>query len=187
MTRALILVAEGFQDEEFIYPYYRMREEGWEVTVAARNKNVRGKFGVPPRASMMISELIGLVLAPMPYDVLFIPGGFESPDRMREIPVVLSIVRHMNDEGKTIGAICHGPSVLISAGIVRNRRVTGYNAIKPDLINAGGIVSEMPQAVEVDGNLVTGHHYAANAPFMKALIEVERQRGGWKEQHVSTF
>lgn len=184
MTRALILVAEGFQDEEFIYPYYRMLEEGWEVTVAARNKNVRGKFGYPPPASMMFEELPHL---PPEFDVLFIPGGFESPDRMRENTRVTNIVRAMNSAGNTIGAICHGPSVLISAGIVRNRRVTGYNAIKPDLINAGGIVNEMPQAVEVDGNLVTGHHYAANAPFMKALIQVENTKNGWREQHSSTF
>lgn len=184
MTRSLILVAEGFQDEEFIYPYYRMLEEGWEVTVAARNKNVRGKFGVPPRASMMFEELPYL---PPEFDVLFIPGGFESPDRMREHPRVQNVVRAMNAAGCTIGAICHGPSVLISAGIVRNRRVTGYNAIKPDLINAGGIVSDMPQAVEVDGNLVTGHHYAANAPFMKALIQVENTKNGWREQHASNF
>lgn len=183
MTRALILVAEGFQDEEFIYPYYRMLEEGWEVTVAARNKNVRGKFGYPPPASIMFDD----PMFPCDADVLFIPGGFESPDRMRENAKVMAAVRGMNSLGCTIGAICHGPSVLISAGIVRNRRVTGYNAIKPDLINAGGIVNEMPQAVEVDGNLVTGHHYAANAPFMKALIQVENTKNGWREQHASNF
>ena len=183
MKRALILVAEGFQDEEFIYPYYRMLEEGWEVTVAARNKDVRGKFGVPPRASLTFDHLNGFAQT----DVLFIPGGFESPDRMREHKMVQIIVRDMNARGCTIGAICHGASVLISAGIVRGRRVTGYSAIKPDLINAGGIVNEMPQAVEVDGNLVTGDHYASNAPFMRALIQVENTKNGWREQHASNF
>ena len=181
MTRALILVAEGFQDEEFIYPYYRMLEEGWEVIVAARNKDVRGKFGVPPRAGYLFSDFFPKA------DLLFIPGGFESPDRMREHAGVQNLVRDMNSRGCTIGAICHGASVLISAGIVRGRRVTGYSAIKPDLVNAGGIVNDMPQAVEVDGNLVTAHHYAANAPFMKALIHVENTKNGWREQHASNF
>ena len=162
MTRALILVERGFQDEEFVYPYYRMLEEGWKVDVATpTGEDVLGKYGVPARATAKIDATAN-------YDVLVVPGGFESPDRLRANVSVQLLVRRHNDAGKLIAAICHGPWVLISAVIVHGRRLTGYDSIAPDLINAGAYYTG--ESVTVDRNLITARHYRDNGYFMKALI-----------------
>lgn len=164
-TRAVILVAAGFQDEEFVYPYYRMLEEGWSVDVAAAGaEEVRGKYGVPARQNKTINALFA-----SDYDLVFIPGGFECPDRLRMIPDVQRFVQDMNTLGKIIASICHGPWVLISSDIVKYRKLTGYYSIKVDLRNAGATVSDDP--VVRDGNLITADHYGNNGPFMRKVIE----------------
>lgn len=162
MTRALILVERGFQDEEYVYPYYRMLEEGWQVDVATpTGDDVHGKYGVPARATAKID-------ATSIYDVLIVPGGFESPDRLRMIDEVRLLVANHDREGRLIAAICHGPCVLVSAGILRGRRVTGYESIGVDLHNAGAYYTG--ESVTVDRNLITARHYRDNGYFMKALI-----------------
>ena len=165
MIRAAILVESGFQDEEFVYPYYRMLEEGWQVNVASPDGAVRlGKYGVPARATRMIGNL-----KVEDHDALVIPGGFESPDRLRMNEYATNFVRSMNAHGKLVAAICHGPWVLISAGIVKARYVTGYASIKDDLVNAGALYTGAP--VTLDANLVTAQHYRDNGQFMKALTQ----------------
>ncbi|HDD34035.1 MAG TPA: protease, partial [Thermofilaceae archaeon] len=82
-----------------------------------------------------------------------IPGGY-SPDYLRIDEKVLSFVKRMYEMGKVVAAICHGPQVLISAGLVKGKRVTAYKAVKDDLINAGAMFENVP-AVR-DGNLITG-------------------------------
>jgi protease I len=82
-----------------------------------------------------------------------IPGGF-SPDFLRVNHGVLTLLRAANAKGKIIAAICHGPWVLISAGLVAGKRATGYSAVRDDLVNAGAQYVDMP-AVR-DGNVITG-------------------------------
>ncbi|MDQ7081825.1 MAG: DJ-1/PfpI family protein [Aquificota bacterium] len=80
------------------------------------------------------------------------PGGY-APDRLRRYREVLDTVRNHHEEGKLVCAVCHGPWVLISARVVKGRKVTGFHAIRDDLENAGAIYTGEP--VEVDGNLIT--------------------------------
>lgn len=164
MKRAVIITASNFQDEEFTYPYYRMLEEGYHVDVATPGKeNVTGKYGVPSRPTMDTMNVMA-----DNYDLVLIPGGFEAPDRLRIRKEVLAFVRAMFEQGKLVAAICHGPWVCISAGIVRGKKITGFIAIADDLKNAGGEYLE--QDVVVDGNLITSPHYRNNGDFMKAII-----------------
>jgi protease I len=163
--KAVIITAQNFQDEEFTYPYYRMKEEGWTVDVATPDKaETFGKYGVPARANKDTKDLKA-----SDYDVVIIPGGFEAPDRLRIRKEVLAFVKDMFDAKKLVAAICHGPWVCISAGIIRGRKVTGFLAIKDDLVNAGGIYLE--QDVVVDGNLISSPHYRNNGDFMKVIIK----------------
>jgi protease I len=163
--RAVILVERGFQDEEFIYPYYRMQEAGWSVAVATPfDVDVRGKYGVPVRSDAMLRTIL-----PDDFDAVLIPGGFECPDRLRIMPEVQKFVRAMDAAGKLIAAICHGPWVCISAGIVRGRNMAGYQSLRDDLTNAGAHYSHA--AVVTDGNLITADHYRSLGPFMKSVIE----------------
>lgn len=164
MTRAVIITAANFQDEEFTYPYYRMLEEGYLVDVATPGKeNVTGKYGVPSRPTIDTMDLKA-----ENYDLVVIPGGFEAPDRLRIRKEVLTFVREMFEQGKLVAAICHGPWVCISAKIVRGKKMTGFMAIADDLINAGADYLE--QDVVIDGNLISSPHYRNNGDFMKAVI-----------------
>lgn len=177
MTRAVILVESGFQDEEGIYAYHRMVEEGWHVDVATpsvRRKYgkvvtglpicVYGKFGVPMAVTKATEDL-----AVMDYDLVVIPGGFVSPDMLRMRPEVLSFVSAMFRTGKLVAAICHGPWVLISAGIMKGVRATCYASLKDDLINAGAIyVDNVPVVTHM--NIITAPHYAQNGLFMKTVV-----------------
>ena len=179
-TRAAILVAQGFQDEEFVYPYYRMQEEGWEVDVLTPGGlRVTGKYGIPARATRAVESTFEAN-----YRAIVIPGGFESPDRLRMIADVRAKVRAHFDSGALIAAICHGPWVCISAGVVKGKRVTGYTSIKDDLVNAGGMYQDDP--VVTDGNLITAQHYRDNGAFMRAVVRyVNTQHvGPWLETHA---
>ena len=125
MKRVAIIVAQNFQDEEFVYPYYRIMEEGWRVDVATpTGQDMMGKYGVPARATIATADL-----KVSDFDCVLLPGGFESPDRLRIRPEVLQFVREMDEAGKLVAAICHGPWILISAGLVKGRKVTGYMSI----------------------------------------------------------
>ena len=165
MKRVVIIVAQNFQDEEFVYPYYRVQEEGMHLEVATPGgQKMIGKYGVPARATMSTDNLKA-----SDFDGVILPGGFESPDRLRVRPEVLRFVREMDEAGKLVAAICHGPWVLISAGVVKGRRVTGYMSIADDLKNAGA--KYVQEDLVVDGNLISAPHYKNNGVFMKAVIE----------------
>ncbi len=165
MKRVAIIVAQNFQDEEFVYPYYRIMEEGWQADVATpTGQDMMGKYGVPARATMSTNDLKA-----SDFDCVLLPGGFESPDRLRIRPEVLQFVREMDEAGKLVAAICHGPWILISAGLVKGRKVTGYMSIADDLKNAGAVYME--EDLVIDGNLISAPHYRDNGTFMKAVIE----------------
>jgi protease I len=78
----------------------------------------------------------------------------------------------MAESGKLVAAICHGPWILISAGVVKGRKVTGYMSIADDLKNAGALYQE--QDLVIDGNLISAPHYKNNGEFMKAVVAALR-------------
>ncbi len=165
MKKAVIITAQNFQDEEFTYPYYRLLEEGVTVDVATPDKApVFGKYGVPARPTIDTKDLKA-----SDYDLVVLPGGFEAPDSLRIRKEVLAFVKEMYETGKLVAAICHGPWICVSAGIMRGRKATGFMSIADDIRNAGATYLE--QDVVVDGNLITSPHYRNNGDFMKMTIK----------------
>ena len=165
----VILVAQNFQDEEVIYPYYRLLEEGFHVDIATpKGEIMYGKYGVPIRKALDLKNI-----QVNQYDAVILPGGFESPDRLRWRDEVKHFVHGMFHSQKLIAAICHGPWIAISAGIIKNKKLTGYMSIQDDIVNAGGIYQE--KSVVIDGNLITSPHYDQNGDFMKAVINYLKQ------------
>lgn len=163
--RAVIITAQGFQDEEYIYPYYRLLEAGFEVDVATKEKQiVYGKWGNPAKPTICTTELDS-----EKYDLVLLPGGFEAPDRVRLYTEVLDFVKKMDDEKKLVAAICHGPWILISAGVTSGRKMTAYWSIEADVKNSGAEYLHKAPVV-VDGNLITSPHYNNNADFMKEVV-----------------
>lgn len=102
------------------------------------------------------------------YDLVLIPGGFEAPDRVRQVPEILEFIRQMNKQKKVISAFCHGPWVLISARIVKGKKIAGYIGIKDDINNAGAIYTDQPAVT--DGNIITARHPRDVGDLMKAIL-----------------
>jgi protease I len=165
MVKAVAILAEDdYEDLELWYPYYRLLEAGHEVKVigSGRKTVFASKHGYEVRAEMNASDVDSV-----DFDAVVIPGGF-APDRLRRVPAVNELVRRMFKEGKVVAAICHAPSVLISANVLKGRKVTCFVSIKDDVMNAGARYKD--QAVVVDGNLITSRFPADLPEFMKALL-----------------
>lgn len=182
--RVAIIVAHEFEDVELLYPFLRLSEEGAEVIIvpveaglhprpSVKDKPVTGRYGTPIPLEVFeeggryaIKKIGQIDLEDL--DALIIPGGF-SPDALRLVPEVLELVRKAYEHGKIIAAICHGPQVLISAGLVKGKKVTSYVAVKDDLINAGAIFVDEP-AVR-DGNIMPGRVPDDLPEFCQMIIE----------------
>ena len=164
MKKAVIITAQNFQDEEVLYPYYRFKEEGIIVDIATPDGiECFGKYGVPARGNVDTKDL-----KVEDYDIVVLPGGFEAPDRLRLRKEVLEFVKKMYENGKLVAAICHGPWICISAGILKGKRATAFISIADDVRNAGA--EYIDKDVVVDGNLITSPHYRNNGDFMKAIL-----------------
>jgi len=144
----LILAGPEYEDLEIWYPKLRVQEAGYRTVVAGLGeKSYSGKHGYPCPVDANIrdvraADFVG-VLA---------PGGW-APDKIRRDPDVLSRVREMHEAGKVVATICHGPWILISAGIVKGRRMTSTVGIRDDLVNAGAQWVDEP--VVIDGNIIS--------------------------------
>ncbi|MEA2016245.1 MAG: type 1 glutamine amidotransferase domain-containing protein [Actinomycetota bacterium] len=145
----LIMIENGYRDEEAIYPYYRFMESGYDVKVVGpeKNKEYRGKYGTTLKSDLLPDEV-----EPGNIAALIIPGG-NAPDKMRTKKDMVELVKKIHLQKKVIGAICHGGWMLVEADIVKGRKVTGYIAIATDLRNAGG--QYLDREVIADGNIVT--------------------------------
>lgn len=164
MKKAVIILAAGVEDTEFAYPYYRLQEAGFKVDVATKGKkDTTGKWGLPITATVDAE-----VIKEADYDAVVIPGGYESPDRVRQIANVLQLLRDFDAKQKLIASVCHGPWVLISAGIVKGRRLTCYAGCRDDLINAGATYLDAP--VVTDGNIVTAPHFRNNPEWLRETL-----------------
>ncbi len=171
MKKAVIITAEGFEDEEVIYPVIRLKEAGFDVHIATKEKKlVNGRLNFPLELIVRYYGTLvdSLSLDQKNYDLVLIPGGFEAPDRVRQIPQVLKFVRDMHKKKKIVSAFCHGPWVLISAGILKGKKATCYPGIVDDLKNAGAIYINKPAVI--DGNIITARHPRDVGDLMKSIL-----------------
>jgi len=147
--KAAVLVEDYFDERELIFPLYRLKELGFEVElVGPEVKEYHGKQGFRIAAAVKANPSRA-----EEYDLIWIPGGY-APDRLRRSREILELVRRAYLSGKVIAAVCHAPWVLISAGVIRGKKVAAFYAIHDDVKNAGGILVE-DEAIR-DGNLITG-------------------------------
>jgi len=162
--RALIIADDDYEDLELWYPRLRLEEAGCRVVVAGRERGcvMTGKHGYPCTADAGIAHVRS-----GHYDALVLPGGF-APDRLRRDPNVRRLVREFNDDRKPIAMICHGGWIAISAGIVRERRLTGSAGIQDDLVNAGARWEDAP--VVCDGHLISARGPRDLPAFLRALL-----------------
>ena len=164
----VILIAEGYHEHEFWFPYYRFLEEDATVIVAAPQAGVvygegrNGKDGLEAIADIAINELPETLP-----DILFLPGGIYGPLTLRNMESVQKYVKRCVEEGILVGAICHAPWILISADVVRGKTVSCPPDMSWDVVGAGATYSS--EAATLDGNLLTAVYFA-RLPEMFQLL-----------------
>ncbi|HEX6957958.1 MAG TPA: type 1 glutamine amidotransferase domain-containing protein [Ferrovibrio sp.] len=178
-SRVLIIAANGVEQSELTVPRDRLREKGATVEVASPDgRPIRGwnkdDWGEDIKADCRINDV-----NPADYDALVIPGGQINPDLLRVNPNAVSVVKSFVESGKPIGAICHGPWLLVEADAVRGRRMTSYKSVRKDVENAGA--TWLDQEVVVDDGIVTSRSPADLAPFVAKVIE-EIQEGSHRRR-----
>jgi len=164
--RIAILVDNFYQEMEVWYPYFRFQEAGAEViTVGARaGETYSSKVGYPVKSEKSYDQVRAA-----DFDGVVVPGGY-APDHIRRHPTANRFVHEMNQQGKLVAAICHGPWVLCSADMLKGRKATCFFAIKDDVIHAGARYEDAE--VVVDGNLVTSRKPEDLPAFCRASIGV---------------
>ncbi|KUJ72076.1 type 1 glutamine amidotransferase domain-containing protein [Thiomicrospira sp. WB1] len=168
MQKIALLVEETVEDIEFLYPYYRFQEAGYDVDVISQTqKEVRGKKGGTFKADKSIKSIQS-----DDYELVFVPGGY-APDKLRTNPQITAFVKEINERKKPVAAICHGPWVLASAGVCQNRKMTAFPSIQDDLVNAGATYTGDP--VTVDDNLITATDPSALPQMFRTILSVLKQ------------
>jgi protease I len=167
----LCLVGPEYEDLEVWYPKLRLEEAGYTVPLAGiGEKSYRGKHGYPAVVDGHVRDFDAADLAG-----IIAPGGW-APDKLRRDPGVLECVREVHESGNMVATICHGPWILISAGIVKGRRLTSTVGIRDDLVNAGA--EWVDEAVVTDGNIVSSRVPKDLPAFGAAMLELLNTRGG---------
>jgi len=167
--KVAVLLGEGFEDSEFKVPYDRLKAEGFEVDVIGREtgEELRGKRGkVTTKATRSIADA-----RPLNYDALVLPGGY-SPDKLRADERFVRFVKDFDATKKPLAAVCHGPQLLITAGLVKGRTLTAWSTIQEDLRQIGARVKDEP--VVKDGNWITSRKPDDLQQFSDALIQAVR-------------
>ena len=161
--KAIFLTADGFEDSELFYPYYRLLEEQVEIDIAApKAGSVTGKHGYSMQANLSLDDVQG-----QDYDLLVLPGG-SGPEKVRLNENARKVARHFMEEGKLVASICHGIQTLISAGVVDGRGATCWEGVQDDLRAAGADVRDEP--VIVDDNLITSRCPDDLPAFGRAIV-----------------
>jgi protease I len=164
--RVAILAEDDFEDPELTEPLRAMKDAGARVLIvgSGSKESYKGKRG---SASVRVDTTADKVKAD-DFDAIIIPGGY-APDKMRLHPPMVDLVRKAHAAGKIIAAVCHGPQLLISAGIVKGHRLTSWPSLAIDLKNAGATWVDEP--VVRDDNIITSRKPADLPKFNKAIIE----------------
>mgnify|MGYP001616114049 CR=1 FL=1 len=168
--KVLILVEKDFQDMEVMYPYYRLKEAGFDVKVAGSGEKVyEGKYGYPIETNGKIENFKS-----KDFDCVVVPGGW-APDHMKRNKAMVNFIKEMDDKGKIIAAICHAASLLVSANILKGKKMTCFMAVKDDAINAGA--DYIDEEVVVNGNLITSRMPDDLPAFCREIIKaLNKQR-----------
>ncbi len=169
-ARILIVATDGFEEWELFGPRQILQDRGAEVLLASLTRDeiqatIHDHPGKTIRPDMIVDDANS-----DDFDAIILPGGVRNPDQLRLHGSVIALVRRFAEQNKPVGAICHGPWLLIEADLVRDRTVTGWPSIRTDLRNAGAKVVDEPSVT--DGNIVTARKPDDVEPFTNALIDL---------------
>jgi protease I len=175
---ALIITWSGFQDHEVVYPYYRLLGADFKVTLVADKMDelgrVYGILGLNMPCDVLMDDFEANTKSYLEdFDLLIIPGGVKSLEKLRQSSPVKSFISDWHKKGKLISSTCHGAQLLISSKVVAGKTISGYYSLEDDIVNAGAKYSRDP--VVVDGGIVSSPHYDFMGAWMETtLAEYER-------------
>ncbi len=166
MKEIAVIIADLFEDSEYTRPVNAFQAAGHSITHIGLSEgaNVKGKKKQTP---VTIEKAVADVVIDE-FDALLIPGGY-SPDKLREDDKVVNFVRQFVESGKPVFSICHAPQLLISADVIRGRRITGWKSIVQDIKNAGATFVD--EAVVEDGNLISSRYPGDLDAFIEACLK----------------
>jgi protease I len=166
--RILIVATDGFEEWELFGPREILRREGAEVLLAAPSRapiqaTVMDDPDKTIRPDLLVSDADAAA-----FDALILPGGVRNPDQLRMDADAIGLIRAFDAQAKPIGAICHGPWLLVEADVLRGRRATAWRSIRTDVRNAGADVVD--EAAVTDGHIVTSRNPDDIESFTEAII-----------------
>ena len=166
MSKIAVIIDDMFEDSEYTAPVAAFRSAGHEIThVGLRaGETVKGKKNQTP----VIIDKNVKELSVEGFDALLIPGGY-SPDKLRVDPDAVRFAGEFVKSSKPVFVICHGPQLLITARVLRGRKITGWKSIQEDIINAGA--EFIDREVVEDGNLISSRSPADLPAFIKACLK----------------
>ena len=168
--RVAVLATDGFEESELVEPVRALRAAGAEVHVIAPHSGEIQGFRHHDKASRVRVDRTLDAVRSADYDGLLLPGGAFNADQMRAEEKVLAFVKQFDDDDKPMAVICHAPWILISAGLVDDRIITGYHTIRDDLKNAGA--HWIDQQVVLDHNWVTSREPRDIPAFNREMIKL---------------
>ena len=169
-SRVLIVATDGFEEWELFGPREILTKRGAEVVLASLKRDpiqatVHDDPGKTIRPDLTVDEALA-----DDFDALILPGGVRNPDQLRLHGNVIDLIRDFAKQGKPIGAICHGPWLLVEADLLRGKTATSWPSIRTDLRNAGANVVD--ERAVTDGNIVTSRNPGDVEAFTDALIDL---------------
>ena len=165
-ARILMIATDGYEDSELLETRRLLEERGADVTLASLEKGeIKGDKGATAEVDATIDEVDA-----GDFDALVLPGGVANPDKLRMNDEVVEMVRSFARSGRPVGAICHGPWLLVEADVVKGRKVTSWPSIRTDLRNAGAEVVD--QEAVTDGNIVTSRKPEDIPAFAEAVARL---------------
>ena len=170
MNKAIIISGNLAQDHEFIYPYYRLLEAEFNIDVCLlEGKPVKGILGtaLPPNKDQPVKTIDQVKVED--YKILVLPGGVKAMEKVRQEKKIINFISKFNEQKKIIACICSGAQLLISAKIVKGRKIAGYYSMEDDIVNAGAIYTD--ESAVVDENIITTAHYKDMGPWMREVLK----------------
>lgn len=176
-----ILASHGFEESELKSPKEHLEKQGWKVDIVSpESGSIKAWSGKDWGKEYTVDKELSAANA-SDYDALVLPGGVINPDKLRVDENALGFVKNFFEQKKPVGAICHGPQILIDAEVVEGRNLTSVQNISKDLKNAGAKWED--KEVIVDAGLVTSRTPDDLPAFNAKLVE-EINEGKHKEQHA---
>ena len=167
-----ILTETGFEESELKSPKQALEEAGATVHVISPADSIKGWKDGNWSEEVHIDKNLSDA-NPSDYHALMIPGGVINPDKRRTNEDAIAFIKTFFEKGKPVGAICHGPQVLIETGALQGREMTSWPSIKTDLVNAG--VNWIDSECVCDSSLVSARNPDDLPAFNKKLIEEIRE------------